>query len=172
MRIHPIALCLGVAFAPGLAFAAHAAEYDVTVLQGLPFAINASGQIVEDSVLWSPSGTATVLGAPAGTLGGSADAINASGWSGGYSLGAVKNGEYGDGGAMVAVGESAGASERGRLEQLRRRHQQCRAERWEFQFLSQWLGHQRGGGAVVVIRGGDGASRRGRRQERRQCFRA
>ncbi len=78
MRIHPIALCLGLVSAAGLATVAQA-QYDVTVLQGMPVAINASGQIVEYSyqggpeltgaLLWSPSGTTTVLQDPTGTLG-------------------------------------------------------------------------------------------------------
>jgi hypothetical protein len=73
MRIHPIAICLGVAVTPGFALTAHAG-YDVTVLQdaggqgdSLPNAINASGQSVGNSstatgsaaVKWSPAGKAT-----------------------------------------------------------------------------------------------------------------
>ena len=83
MHIRPTALCLGLAVGPGLAYAAHAAEYDVTVLQdpgGIgqsgTEAINASGQSVGysktvngyDAVLWSPSGTATVLQNVSGQL--------------------------------------------------------------------------------------------------------
>ncbi len=98
MRIHPIALCLGLAVTPSLALTAHA-QYDVTILQGVDggssqaSAINASGQSVGssytgsgyDAVLWSPSGKPTVLQDAGGQGNSYAVAINASGWSVGES---------------------------------------------------------------------------------------
>jgi hypothetical protein len=106
MRLHPIALCLGLSATSSLAFTAHA-QYKLTVLQnaggaGLsePLAINAVGESVgyswtggqgadgpyADAVLWSSSGTATVLQDAGGHGKDQANAINASGESVGYSV--------------------------------------------------------------------------------------
>lgn len=101
MRIQPIALCLGLAATPSLALTAHA-QYDVTVLQNpagvtvaFPIAVNASGQSVgywdaagggRDAVLWSLSGTATVLEDIGGQGNSEALAVNPAGDSVGYSL--------------------------------------------------------------------------------------
>src|SRR6516165_9796790 len=101
MHIRPIALCLGVAVAPGFALPAHAHPYEVIVLQDAGgvgdsylFAINDAGQSVgnsatasgQDAVLWSPSGKATVLQDAGRQHDSRPISINDAGWSVGYSL--------------------------------------------------------------------------------------
>ena len=94
MRIRPLALLwLGLAVTPGFALTAHA-QYSVIVLRdeggpvSQPYAINASGESVgysqtksggDDAVLWSSSGSATVLPDAGGQGFSVANAINASG---------------------------------------------------------------------------------------------
>src|SRR6516165_9578824 len=104
MSIRPIVLCFGLAVMSGFAVTAHA-TYTVTVLadpggmgNNTVYGINASGESVGvsgsaspccgfDAVLWSATGTATVLQDVPGGVGHSqAVAINASGQTVGASL--------------------------------------------------------------------------------------